>query len=55
MAITLIEVYQVLSDVLRQAQESEARAQALAQKVLALEAEVSRLRELVRTREERNV
>lgn len=46
MAITLVEVYQVLSDVIRQAQEWEAKAQALAQQVQTLEAEVERLRTL---------
>ena len=37
MPISLVEVYQLIADIARQAQESEARAQALAQQVQSLE------------------
>ena len=45
MPISLVEVYQLLSDIARQAQESEAKAQGLAQRVRELEAEQQRLRQ----------
>ena len=45
MAITLIEVYQLIADVAGQAQESLAKAQALAQ-------QVQRLEETIRVRED---
>ena len=51
MPISLVEVYQLIADVARQAQEAEARAQALAQQVQTLDAEVRRLQALARTLE----
>ena len=48
MPISLVEVYQVMSDIARQAQESEAKAQDLAQQVQRAEAEIENLRELAR-------
>lgn len=49
MPISLVEIYEVLSATVRQAQESEARAQALAQQVQALEETVRLLQETART------
>ena len=49
MPISLVEVYQVIADVARQAQESEAKAQALAQQVQRLEETVRLLQETART------
>lgn len=43
MAITLVEVYQFVSDILRQAQESESNARTLDQQVQKMEAEIARL------------
>ena len=54
MPISLVEIYQVISDVARQAQESEAKAQRLIQQVQALEAERTQLFEQLRTLEEEN-
>ena len=51
MAITLVEVYQVITDIDRQAQEPEARPQDIPHKVQTLEAEVERLQALARTLE----
>ena len=48
MPISLVEVYQVISDIARQAQESEAKAQALAQQVQKLEETVRLLQETAR-------
>lgn len=48
MPISLIEVYQVISDIARQAQESEAKAQALAQQVQRLEETIRLLQETAR-------
>ena len=49
MAITLVEVYEVLAATVRDAQEAEARTKALTQQVQTLEAEVAQLRTLART------
>ena len=48
MPISLVEVYQLIADVARQAQESEAKAQALAQQVQKLEETVRLLQETAR-------
>ena len=48
MPISLIEVYELITTVARQAQESEAKAQALAQQVQKLEETVRLLQETAR-------
>ena len=45
MPISLVEVYQLIADIARQAQEAEARAQSLGQ-------QVQRLEETIRVRED---
>mgnify|MGYP001601054998 CR=1 FL=1 len=45
MPISLVEVYQLIADIARQAQESEARAQGLAQ-------QAERLEETIRVRDD---
>ena len=49
MPISLVEVYQVMSDIARQAQESEAKAQSLMQQVQRLEETLRLLQETLRT------
>lgn len=48
MPISLVEVYQVIADVARQAQEAEAKAQNLAQQVQRLEDTIRLLQETAR-------
>ena len=48
MAITLVEVYEVIAAVARQVQESEAKAQGLAQQVQSLEETVCALTNTLR-------